>query len=81
MTGHGRDRFKEGLKLVMNGMKTLHDILRSYFITGVILVVPAFVTVFIIYQLFIFADGILGNAVSSAIRSEERRRERVSLNV
>ncbi|MBP7635244.1 DUF502 domain-containing protein [Candidatus Ozemobacteraceae bacterium] len=67
MTGHGRDRFKDGLKLVVNGMKTLHDILRSYFITGVILVVPAFVTLFIIYQLFIFADGILGSAVSGAL--------------
>jgi len=67
MIGHGRDRFRDGLKLVVHGMKTLHDILRSYFITGVILVVPAFVTLFIIYQLFIFADGILGNAVSGAL--------------
>lgn len=67
MSGHGRDRFKEGLKLIVNGMTTLHGILRSYFITGVILIVPAFVTLFIIYQLFAFADGILGDAVSRAI--------------
>lgn len=67
MIGRSRDRLKDGLKLVVNGLQKLHVILQSYFITGVILIVPAFVTIFIMYQLFIFADSILGDAVSRVL--------------
>ncbi|HNW35647.1 MAG TPA: hypothetical protein PKM25_11985, partial [Candidatus Ozemobacteraceae bacterium] len=67
MNGRQRDRFREGVVLVLNGLHALYGILRSYFITGVILVVPAFLTVFIIYQFFIFADSFLGDAVSRAL--------------
>ncbi|HEY9069583.1 MAG TPA: DUF502 domain-containing protein [Candidatus Ozemobacteraceae bacterium] len=67
MSGRHRDRLREGVNLVLDGMKALHDILRSYFFTGVILVVPAFVTLFIMYQLFMFADGFLGDAVSRLV--------------
>lgn len=41
------------------------ELLRNSFITGVIVAVPIAITVYIAFLLFVFADGILGDAVAS----------------
>ncbi|MBI3039926.1 DUF502 domain-containing protein [bacterium] len=62
-----REKFDHIVGLIIDGFETTYSLLRTYFLTGVILVVPVAVTLFIIFQLFVFADGLLGDAVSNAI--------------
>jgi len=61
------DRINNIIAPILHGFKALYHLLRNYFLTGVIVLVPSAVTVFIMVLLFRYADGILGDAVSSAI--------------
>lgn len=49
------------------GGNALLLLLRSYLLTGIFILVPVAVTLFIFWQLFILADGILGDEVSRIV--------------
>lgn len=49
---------------MLDGFGALYTLLRSYFLTGIIVLVPVAATMYVTFYLFIFADGILGEAVS-----------------
>lgn len=61
------DRLQNIVAPVLDAFSALYTILRNYFLAGVILLVPAGVTIFVSFQLFSFADSILGNAVYRAM--------------
>ena len=44
--------------------------LRSYFVAGLLVIVPFSLTVFIIYQVFLAIDGILQNIIFNFLRSQ-----------
>ncbi|NLM18352.1 MAG: DUF502 domain-containing protein [Candidatus Riflebacteria bacterium] len=46
---------------------------KTYFITGILFIVPLAVTIFVIYQLFAISDGVLGTTVSELIAGEGKR--------
>ena len=61
------ERLDKLLSSIFVGISAIYTLLRSYFLTGVILLVPSAITLYITLQLFFFADGILGEAVNRAI--------------
>jgi len=61
------DRWRTVAGILLESLKALSTRLRNYFLTGVILLVPVVVTLFIMFQLFLWADGFLGESVSRAI--------------
>ncbi len=61
------DRWRQVAGLAFDALEALINRVRTFFITGVILLVPAVVTLFIIFQLFLFADGFLGESISRAM--------------
>ncbi|NLI77948.1 MAG: DUF502 domain-containing protein [Candidatus Riflebacteria bacterium] len=60
-------RWNAVVAILLDSLEALANRARTYFLTGVILLVPAVVTIFIFFQLFLFADGLLGESVSRAI--------------
>ena len=60
----GNERWENIKAPVFDGLNAFYTMIRNYFLTGVLLLVPATVTLFIMFQLFLFADGLLGDAVS-----------------
>jgi uncharacterized membrane protein len=55
---------------ILDGLSALYTLLRSYFLTGIIVFVPGAVTLYITFHLFIFADSLLGNAVNKALGAQ-----------
>ncbi|MBF0545846.1 MAG: DUF502 domain-containing protein [Candidatus Riflebacteria bacterium] len=62
-----REKLKNVLSVFLDILGNLYSVLRSYFFTGLILVVPMAVTVYVVFILFQAADGLLGNALSQAL--------------
>ena len=60
----GNERWENLKAPVLDGLNALYTLVRNYFLTGVLVLVPVAVTLFIMFQLFLFADGLLGSAVS-----------------
>ncbi len=60
-------RLKKILRTLAESLNGLYGILRNYFLTGMLILIPLAVTVFIFVQLFLFADSILGDALSRAL--------------
>lgn len=61
------DRWSNIAGILLDSLNSLSLRLRNYFLTGLILLVPVAVTLFIMFQLFLWADGFLGESVSRAI--------------
>lgn len=61
------DRWRNVAAILLDSFNALLARMRTYFLTGVILLVPVAVTLFIMFQLFLWADGFLGESVSRAI--------------
>lgn len=55
--------YRRFLNPISESMNALLTLLRSYFLTGVIVLVPLAATLFIFWQLFNLADGLLGDEV------------------
>ncbi|MFZ2957330.1 MAG: DUF502 domain-containing protein [Candidatus Ozemobacteraceae bacterium] len=62
-----RERLRNVTIPILDGMWALYGFCRSYFFTGLILVVPMVVTIFVVFWIFNYADGILGNALREAL--------------
>jgi uncharacterized membrane protein len=58
------DRLTTILGLLYDGLNALFSLMRSYFLTGVFIIVPVAVTLFIFFQVFQLADGLLGEEIS-----------------
>jgi uncharacterized membrane protein len=61
------DRWRNIAGILLDSLNALSTRLRNYFLTGVILLVPVAITLFIMFQLFLWADGFLGESVSRAL--------------
>jgi len=61
------ERFNSISDALIKWLSGLSTLLRNYFLTGVIVLVPVAVTIYIVIQLFFFADGILGETISAII--------------
>ena len=48
-------------------LKTIGSLIRTYLLTGVFMLIPAAITLYIIYFIFQFSDGILGGALAERI--------------
>lgn len=61
------DRWHNFFNLIFDLIEAIINRLKSFFITGVILLVPSVVTIYIMFQLFLIADGLLGNFVAKIV--------------
>lgn len=48
-------------------LKTIGSLIRTYLLTGVFMLIPVAITLYIIYFIFQFSDGILGGALAEKI--------------
>lgn len=48
-------------------LKTIGSLIRTYLLTGVFMLIPVAITLYIIYFIFQFSDGILGGALAERI--------------
>ncbi|MBF0409204.1 MAG: DUF502 domain-containing protein [Candidatus Riflebacteria bacterium] len=62
-----QEKLKNILSVFFDIVSSLITVLRSYFFTGLILVVPIAVTLYVVFFLFQLADGLLGDALSQAL--------------
>ncbi|MBF0499966.1 MAG: DUF502 domain-containing protein [Candidatus Riflebacteria bacterium] len=62
-----RERLRNIANPMLDSLVALYGFLRSYFFTGLILVVPMVVTIYVMLWIFTYADGILGNALREAL--------------
>ena len=68
MNGYSKpDQMNKIISPIQNGARTVFTALRSYFFTGILIVIPVFVTVFILAQMFNIADGLLGNFIRKMV--------------
>lgn len=60
-------RLNNAINEASNGLSNLLGLLKSWLITGFFMITPTALTLYIIYFLFQFSDGILGNIIAEYI--------------